>query len=94
MKKWFSPVLQSNAAPSFESIEAKRTSGIHLVMPLQALPDATVAVPKINRPWLTSRRSRYIRESEKVNMFALAGAALAAPAIWLGHALLVWMKVL
>lgn len=85
---------QSNEAPNLLPVEAERSGSIHLVMPSQAMPAPPVVVPKVILPRFTSRRSHHIRESEKMSTVALASAALIAPLIWLGHALLVWLDVL
>ena len=85
---------QSDEAPSLLPFEADRSNSIHLVMPLPATPYLPVVVPKVNLPRLTSRKSHHIRESEKMSTFTLASAALIAPLIWLGHALLVWLDIL
>jgi hypothetical protein len=90
---------QSKEFPNFLPIEAERSGTIHLVMPSQVMSAAPVVVPKVNLPRFTtrsftSRKSHHIQESEKMSTLALAGAALIAPLIWLGHALLVWLDVL
>jgi hypothetical protein len=91
MKKRVPDMPQSNAAPDLLPVEADRSSSIHLVMPSPARPAPPVVVPKVKLPRLTSRKSHHIRESENMSRFTLAIAALIAPLIWLGHALLLWL---
>jgi hypothetical protein len=93
MKKRVSEMPQTEA-PNLLQVEVERKGSIHLVMPSQAMPAPPIVVSGINLPRLTPRRSHHIRESEKMSTVALASAALLAPAIWLGHALLVWFDVL
>jgi hypothetical protein len=89
MKKRVPEMPQIN--PNLLPVEAERRGSIHLVLSSPTIP---AVIPRVNRPRITSRKSHHIRESEKMSTLALASAALVAPAIWLGHALLVWLDVL
>ncbi len=88
--------------PALYPAEKARSSAIHLVtQPLHGAPGVAPSFPKpagtiskVNVAHTSSRKSEHIRESERISTIALAGAALIAPAIWFGHALLVWLDLL
>jgi len=42
----------------------------------------------------TAQGVRQIRESHTIATLSLAAAALVAPLVWLGHAILHWMHVI
>ena len=81
--------------------EEKERSCIHLVT-LPARPSRSAApagrlsrtIFEVNAAHPSVRRSKHLRESERISTLALAGAALIAPIVWMGHALLVWLDVL
>ncbi len=66
-------VSQRRDDADWNSAEAKRMGGIHLVTSARATP-----MPEA--------------ESVPTSTRQLAGAALIAPVIWMGHALVAWME--
>ncbi len=78
--------------PDLHPVEAER-GGIHLVPPPVAISSRVVVAPKIGVVRTSSRKSEHIRESEKMSTLALASAALLAPIVWIGHAILVWLDI-
>ena len=91
MKNRVPVVRQMQSAPNYP-LQPQRTGKIHLVpRPAAALPEIAVKpVSKPNVAYISAPKS----ESEGLSTPALAGAALIAPLTWMGHALLVWLKVL
>jgi hypothetical protein len=89
------PDIPQTHVTGFHPVEAERT--IHLVPLSEVFPHPSVVsqqtAPKIATARTSSRKSQHIRESEKMSTLALAGAALLAPVIWMGHALLVWLDL-
>lgn len=61
------------------------TRGIHLVVSNRIMVQWPEEMPK---PYA----SEVSESSRKVEMLALAAAAIAAPAVWIGHAILCWMQ--
>ena len=84
----------SHLAPSIIP-EKEGHGGIHLVsMAVPASAHAWPKLPSFKPISNTPRRGASIQTSERMSMLALAGAAMIAPAIWMTHAVLVWLDVL
>jgi len=78
-------MTHDNALRTPQTLDATRTR-IHLVHSRAWQPDRRVN--RLERPRLVPQVAQPVRKAHKSNTLSLAAAALTAPFIWAGHALL------